>query len=929
MGSQRMVPAHSHTRQSDGGGVLHANLTGLSADDHPQYGAVAQDESITGAWDFQTGRLRLKRGTDATKPSTGNVEGDVYWATDTDKFYVWDGAAWLLVGPGAAGAHDLDGTSHTRSARVTDGGGVVVNIEASRVRIDDTVYDIGAGSLTLAFGTNYVFINSSGVYASNTTGFPADSIPLAVVVVGAGVMATDNFDRANDLSLGSNWFESENATTALSIDTNNLFLRSGDVGPTPTRGYGKYDAVAFGADQYSQLKVITLPPNIGWSGPGVRLSGTYLSFTGYAAIYRSDLGAVKLYKWVAADIDAPTEIGSWAGTLAANDVVKIEAIGSTIKVYVNGVQQISVTDAAVASGKPGAVVMSWTQSQSAYIRWDDFEGADIDIISITDKRAFLFEKTGAGGGGGAPVDAEYVVTTANATLTAEKVLGTDVIMKGTLAARPAAGVAGRLYFITDAGSERLTRDNGTAWEDIGEDWDFVTGKPTSFTPSAHKSTHVSGGSDAFAAADLLEAVVKRLRESGGPTDLTVGAIADGEFLKRSGATIVGGTPGGGGGSGTPAPEVMVRVKRSTVQSIPSGVNTVIAFDAEDYDTDNMHDVVTNNSRITFQRAGKYGYWIQADWASNTTSYRRLFATKNGGAVVIPNIVTTQPPSAAVAMHHGFYAEDTFVAGDYIEFFARQDTGGALNLNPVAGAHRIAGGPIQWKTRNLRITNGATMPTAQVTVTADEITIEDEVIAVAVNVTADITVSGVNGLDTGAEAASTWYAVWLIYNPTTSTVASLLSTNFTSPTMPAGYTKKRRVGAVRNNSASNFFYFEQLGEEVRYLEHGQTDQVIVDGVAGNTVFQTVSAATVMPTTAREFRAFLLLLPGTAPAGFYTRPTGHVTTVGQRVLDYNTTLRFGLEVMIRTNGSQSFDWREDTASGASSVYIIARGYLDPVL
>jgi hypothetical protein len=39
-----------------------------------------------------------------------------------------------------------------------------------------------------------------------------------------------------------------------------------------------------------------------------------------------------------------------------------------------------------------------------------------------------------------------------------------------------------------------------------------------------------------------------LRETSGPTTLVLGAIADGEFLKRSGATVVGGAPGA---SGTP------------------------------------------------------------------------------------------------------------------------------------------------------------------------------------------------------------------------------------------------------------------------------------------------------------------------------------------------------------------------------------------
>lgn len=41
-----------------------------------------------------------------------------------------------------------------------------------------------------------------------------------------------------------------------------------------------------------------------------------------------------------------------------------------------------------------------------------------------------------------------------------------------------------------------------------------------------------------------------IRETSGPTVLTVGAIADGEFLRRVGATVVGADPLAGGISGT-------------------------------------------------------------------------------------------------------------------------------------------------------------------------------------------------------------------------------------------------------------------------------------------------------------------------------------------------------------------------------------------
>lgn len=76
------------------------------------------------------------------------------------------------------------------------------------------------------------------------------------------------------------------------------------------------------------------------------------------------------------------------------------------------------------------------------------------------------------------------------------------------------------------------------------------------------------------------------------------------------------------------------------------------------------------------------------------------------------------------------------------------------------------------------------------------------IFVTSNLTLDLSVSGAGGLDTGAEAIETWYHVWLIYNPTTETVSSLFSVSSTSPTLPSGYTKKRRIGIWYNDSLSD-------------------------------------------------------------------------------------------------------------------------------
>ncbi len=70
------------------------------------------------------------------------------------------------------------------------------------------------------------------------------------------------------------------------------------------------------------------------------------------------------------------------------------------------------------------------------------------------------ESVSAGGASADPA-APFITTASAAGLSNEKVLGTEIIMKGTLASRPAAGINGRLYYVTDSGSARLTRDTGS------------------------------------------------------------------------------------------------------------------------------------------------------------------------------------------------------------------------------------------------------------------------------------------------------------------------------------------------------------------------------------------------------------------------------------------------------------------------------------
>lgn len=69
-------------------------------------------------------------------------------------------------------------------------------------------------------------------------------------------------------------------------------------------------------------------------------------------------------------------------------------------------------------------------------------------------------------------------------------------------------------------------------------------------------------------------------------------------------------------------------------------------------------------------------------------------------------------------------------------------------------------------------------------------------------------SGNGGLDTGAKAANTWYHIWAIRKDSDGSIDALFSTSATAPTMPAGYTAKRRIGAVRTSAGSAILAFTQ-------------------------------------------------------------------------------------------------------------------------
>jgi hypothetical protein len=161
---------------------------------------------------------------------------------------------------------------------------------------------------------------------------------------------------------------------------------------------------------------------------------------------------------------------------------------------------------------------------------------------------------------------------------------------------------------------------------------------------------------------------------------------------------------------------------------------------------------------------------------------------------------------------------------------------------------------------------------------------------SVNLTVAITTAGANGLDTGSEGSSTWYAVWAI-GKTDGTIAAVLSASFSSPTLPAGYTYFGFIGAVYNNSSSNFVAFLQRGNVA------EAAGVVVLNSGSATTYTAVDLSAAVPpnATAVNLIPYVLSASGTIDVQFDIAGDGTTITATygktQIILPATTTLRSG--------------------------------------
>ncbi len=192
--------------------------------------------------------------------------------------------------------------------------------------------------------------------------------------------------------------------------------------------------------------------------------------------------------------------------------------------------------------------------------------------------------------------------------------------------------------------------------------------------------------------------------------------------------------------------------------------------------------------------------------------------------------------------------EDLVAGDILAGQMVTVIHDGTNFQLMAASRALA---LRDSARGLIVKNNATNPNYQVDISADEIILQDAngnpMRVLNLSATADITVSGAGGLDTGSETASTWYHLWVIAKAD-GTKSVILSTSATAPTLPTGYAYKAYTGAWYNGSDGHFRGAYQVGSRATWGG-------LVAELSGGTATNYTAVSVSVPSTAKVWRGCL--------------------------------------------------------------------------
>jgi hypothetical protein len=226
--------------------------------------------------------------------------------------------------------------------------------------------------------------------------------------------------------------------------------------------------------------------------------------------------------------------------------------------------------------------------------------------------------------------------------------------------------------------------------------------------------------------------------------------------------------------------------------------------------------------------------------------------------------------------------------------------------------------------------------------ADLVSVEGTVLT-AVSLTLDTNTAtasaGGNCLDAGAWATNTWYAIWLVCSADGSAKALLASTSATAPTLPAAFTRKRRVGWARTSgTATSLWPLLQAGNKAIWSSSHFADHSALTWTATPaSAYTDVDCSAIVPPGTRLAKLTCQFgsdptwsgTPGTA-CYFLIRTNGSTATGDVRAALANVSQVAVADVDVVLDGSRLCEYRIELFGSAVSTdfsaAIAGRGWYD---
>lgn len=354
----------------------------------PTPGAIPDGTTITfsSTTPSLTNFRSTTNGTDPTY-TVGTAGNSVVLSGDTTYEVVANKAGWITSAvasfaytvdpvPTHSGAWTIaaDGDTHTLvfSEAITFGaggsGGFVANMSGGAVNL---TYSSGSGTTSIVFTGNRTVESSetqtgdNGAYTQPGNGaedsagqdvvtFTGHTITNDSEAGGGGATAADTFNRANENPMStltmsdgtSTWQTSQSAATVdWQILTNQVLPVSGAI------TIKRVASPTFASNQWAEITLVS--GNTVQVGPAVRIQSD--SDADCYVAYCNNSNEIVIYRVADTGTLGYTSIvSSGTGlTLSAGDVIRLEANGTTLTAYQNGVQRAQGTDATHSGGQPG------------------------------------------------------------------------------------------------------------------------------------------------------------------------------------------------------------------------------------------------------------------------------------------------------------------------------------------------------------------------------------------------------------------------------------------------------------------------------------------------------------------------------------------------------------------------------------------------